>query len=99
MVVGCSEAETLASRVPATAMVDLVQPPSGGGNGAWCGWRMMMGTLLGPERTTGCGVSRGLSFGARHDLVCHTVRESRPLLGVVFLGVWWWVEGCGLVVG
>jgi hypothetical protein len=60
---GAQLAETLASFRLATAFPPLVQPRLlflGGGllrgvgveGGGWCGWLEMMGTLLGPERTT-----------------------------------------------
>ena len=60
-------AETLASQLPATAMVPLVRPAFGWvGNEVWCGWWLVWGTLLGPERTSGVeplvGVVAGLLF-------------------------------------
>ncbi len=59
----------------------------------------MMSTLLSPERTTRPGGSPVVVFSeqSRHDLVLHTVSESR--LFAVFLGAGGDSSGCGLVVG
>jgi hypothetical protein len=59
----------------------------------------VMGTLLGPEGTTGAAVGRWLGFQyARHGLVSHTVRESRSS-GRCSSGFGAGLWGCGLVVG
>ena len=49
---GAQLAETLASQLLATAGWVSTYPCGGGGKLGWCGWWQMMGTLLGPERTT-----------------------------------------------
>jgi hypothetical protein len=74
----------------------------------------MMGTLLGPERTTVLvlwdrvvvvSVDRAMACGlwwvdeaARHDLPRHTTQKFLCPVWVWVFGVWCGVGGCGLVV-
>jgi hypothetical protein len=52
VVVGCSQAETLASFEPATATTLSTAAFEWRERVWWCGWFEMISTLLGPERTT-----------------------------------------------
>jgi hypothetical protein len=65
--VGCSWAETLASRRPATAGGPSTHPARVAERSPSVRPGEALSTLLGPEGTT-----RGCCFGARRDLAAHT---------------------------
>jgi hypothetical protein len=101
-------AETLVSRVPATAGTPSTATFGWWerfGLGAAGGWRVApcwvlkeqpVGCLSEGRRLHWCPVGCGWGWSARHGLVSHTGSWSPVLVGVGLLV--WGVVGCGLVV-